>query len=125
MSRIPQNPYARFREHSLTLNDYLAIDRTVLANERTLLSYVRTGLTQIIMGGSALKFFDSRALTAAGILFLASGTVTLWFGWRRYWHTDHLLRVALETQTGEEEHPLEERLEQKIEESKEEAQAGE
>ncbi len=114
----PHNPYARFREKSLTLNDYLAIDRTVLANERTLLSYVRTGLTQVIIGGSALKFFDSHVLTVIGILFLAGGAVTLWYGWRRYRHTNALVRVALESQTGEEEHPLEDDLERKAEEKK-------
>lgn len=113
-----RNPYARFRESSLALNDYLAIDRTVLANERTLLSYVRTALTQVIIGGSALKFFDSDVLTVVGVLFLAGGVVTLIIGWRRYRHTDQLLRVALESQTGEEEHPLEDDLERKSGEKK-------
>src|SRR4030095_4329956 len=44
-----ENPYVRFRGHTLSLNDYLAIDRTVLANERTLLSYTRTALTMLVI----------------------------------------------------------------------------
>jgi putative membrane protein len=104
------NPYTRFRDRSLTLNDYLAIDRTILSNERTLLAYSRTALAQIIIGGSALKFFDSAALVIVGWLFLLSGVITMLIGWRSYRHTDQLLRVALESQTGEGEHPLEEIL---------------
>ncbi|MEX2354161.1 MAG: DUF202 domain-containing protein, partial [Gammaproteobacteria bacterium] len=64
------NPYAKFRKHTLTLNDYLAIDRTILSNERTLLAYGRTALAQVIIGGSALKFFDSLALGVIGVIFL-------------------------------------------------------
>jgi putative membrane protein len=118
----PYRPYDRFRERDLTLNDYLAIDRTVLANERTLLSYVRTGLTLVIIGGSALKFFDSQVFTVVGWVFIACGAVVFFIGWRRYRHTDGLLRVALESQTGEKEHPLQEDLERKTEEERRETE---
>lgn len=101
------NPYSRFRGRDLTLGDYLAIDRTVLANERTLLSYTRTALTQVVMGASAMKFFDSTLMVVIGILFCVSGAATLIVGTRRYRYTDRLLRVALAAQTGEEVHPLE------------------
>lgn len=114
----PFNPYARFRDRSLTLNDYLAIDRTILSNERTLLSYARTALAQVIIGGSLLMFFDSLALIVIGWLFLAIAIVIMAIGWRRYRHTDQLLRVALESQTGEGEHPLEEKLAQAEEEAR-------
>jgi putative membrane protein len=117
--KASSNPYARFREQSLTLNDYLAIDRTVLSNERTFLAYGRTALAQIIIGGSAMKLFESVTIAIIGWLFLLGGVVTLFIGWYRYRHTSQLLRVALESQTGEEGHPLQEKLEQKIEESKE------
>lgn len=112
------SPYAKFREQSLSLNDYLAIDRTILANERTLLSYGRTALAQIIIGGSALKFFDSFTLKVIGVLFLTAAFITILIGWYRYRHTDRLLRVALESQTGEGEHPLEEKLVQADEKAK-------
>lgn len=112
------NPYSRFRGRDLTLNDYLAIDRTVLANERTLLSYTRTALTQVIMGASAMKFFDSTLMVIIGSLFCVSGAVTLIIGTRRYRHTDRLLRVALAAQTGEEAHPLEDEVARKGDERK-------
>lgn len=103
------NPYARFSNRSLTLNDYLAIDRTILSNERTLLAYGRTALAQVIIGGSALKFFDSPILTLLGWAFLAGGVATMLIGWRRFRHTDRLLRAALLSQTGGPAHPLEEK----------------
>jgi len=106
----PYNPYTKFRNRSLTLNDYLAIDRTILSNERTLLAYGRTALAMVIIGGSCLKFFDSIILVVIGWLFLAGGIIVMAIGWRRYRHTDRLLHAALLSQTGEGEHPLEEKL---------------
>jgi putative membrane protein len=110
MDKDYSNPYARFKNHELTLNDYLAIDRTILSNERTLLAYVRAALAQVIIGGSALKFFDSLALTILGWIFIVAAIATMVIGWLRYRHTDHLLRAALLRQTGGEEHPLEEKV---------------
>lgn len=109
------NPYVKFKKRSLTLNDYLAIDRTILSNERTLLAYGRTALAQVIIGGSALKLFDSLALAVIGVVFLIGAGVTMFIGWRHYRHTDDLLRVALMSQTGETEHPLEEKIKQAVE----------
>lgn len=117
------NPYEKFRDRSLTLNDYLAIDRTILSNERTLLAYGRTALAQVIIGGSAIKFFDSGAMMLLGGAFLLGAVITMALGWRSYRHTDRLLRVALESQTGGEEHPLEEKLAAADEQAKAEAEA--
>ncbi|HRQ72775.1 MAG TPA: hypothetical protein PLU35_07090 [Phycisphaerales bacterium] len=41
---MSRNPYEFFRGRDLTLNDHLAIDRTVLSNERTPLAYGRTAI---------------------------------------------------------------------------------
>jgi putative membrane protein len=115
------NPYAKFSNRSLTLNDYLAIDRTILSNERTLLAYGRTALAMVIIGGSALKFFDPGILTVVGWLFLVGGVIIMLIGWRRYRHTDRLLHAALMSQTGEGEHPLEEKLAEAEQKEKEKA----
>lgn len=69
----------------LTLRDHLALGRTTLANERTLLGYVRTALAMAVVGASALKFFESHALLVLGWVFLAAGVATLLIGLRRYW----------------------------------------
>jgi hypothetical protein len=77
----------------------------------------------VIIGGSALKFFDPGILTVVGWLFLVGGVITILIGWRRYRHTDRLLRVALMSQTGEGGHPLEEKLVEAEAKEKEEAKA--
>jgi len=73
------------RNERLTLRDHLAIDRTTLANERTLLGYVRTALALMVVGASALKFFESPVLMGLGWGFLASGVATFLVGLRRFW----------------------------------------
>ncbi len=47
---MENQPYARFKGEDLILRDELAINRTILANEATLLAYVRSALTLIIAG---------------------------------------------------------------------------
>jgi putative membrane protein len=67
----------------LTLRDHLAIDRTRLANERTLLSFIRTGLYFSVMGLTVIKleFFSEMSwasvpLFGLSLVFLLLGMVT-------------------------------------------------
>ncbi|GMW03471.1 MAG: hypothetical protein AMXMBFR84_46050 [Candidatus Hydrogenedentota bacterium] len=91
---MQSNPYARFRDRDLTLNDHLAIDRTVLANERTLLAYWRTSIAMVITGGSAIKFFDSHWLDALGFLLILLAALVTIVGWRRYARLMYMLKAA-------------------------------
>lgn len=59
------SPYARFERDQLILRDVLAVERTYVANERTLLGYVRTSLA-IAGGGAALLHFGSAGPAALG-----------------------------------------------------------
>lgn len=101
-----KTPYSQFRGQKLTLNDYLAIDRTILANERTLLAYGRTALALGVVGGSLIKFFVSIWIRVLGGVFLLAGALIALRGWQRYRQTSRLLATALEQQTGVPEHPL-------------------
>jgi putative membrane protein len=93
------NPYLRFRGQSLSLNDYLAIDRTVLANERTLLSYMRTALTMLVIGGTCVKFFDSIWIEIVGVVFLLASLAVFIIGWRRYLRMRTWVGAALDQRT--------------------------
>ena len=53
--------------------DVLEVDRTALANERTLLAYLRTALQCVVAGASLLKSFDDRLAAALGLVLLALG----------------------------------------------------
>ena len=68
----------------LILRDHLALDRTRLANERTLLAYIRTALMLMVAGATAVKFVaeDPRAVVT-GWLFIGVGLFVATFGtWR-------------------------------------------
>jgi putative membrane protein len=77
-----EQPYTRFKQEELILRDYLAADRTALANERTFLSYVRTALAIAAAGGSIIHFLDSLAWNVFGVLLLITAVITL--GWGIY-----------------------------------------
>jgi len=115
------NPYERFRGQRLTLNDYLAIDRTELSNERTLLAYGRTAIALLVTGVSAIKFFDSIWVSAVGAVFVACSIAVALIGARRYHAMGRRVAAALERQTGESTHPLEDEAEKEAAEARKEA----
>jgi putative membrane protein len=53
-------PYRKFASEDLVLRDELALDRTRLANERTLLAYARTSIMLLVSGATALKLAADR-----------------------------------------------------------------
>ncbi|HEY3393756.1 MAG TPA: DUF202 domain-containing protein [Lacipirellulaceae bacterium] len=68
----------------LILRDHLALDRTRLANERTLLAYIRTAFMLIVAGATALKLFvETPAVVITAWLFIVMGVIVAVFGaWR-------------------------------------------
>lgn len=78
-------PYSKIHPDDMILRDHLAYDRTVLANERTFLSYARTSITLLIAGGTLIKFLheDLSMLCLGTVVSGVGGTVFL-FGIRRY-----------------------------------------
>ncbi|MCB0324494.1 MAG: DUF202 domain-containing protein [Bdellovibrionales bacterium] len=88
---MKHNAYTRLIKEDFTLRDYLAIDRTVLANERTFLAYINSALAMVLTGISFIKFFSSFALTVFGGLCIGTaaaiaivGAVTYVEGRRKY-----------------------------------------
>ena len=81
---MSQLPYSKFDEHKLILRDELAIDRTVLANERTMLSYLRSGVALGIAGVSIMHFANDGWFWGLGIACIPVGVVTSIIGVIRY-----------------------------------------
>jgi putative membrane protein len=77
----------------LDLREHLAVVRSVLANERTFLSYQRTALTQLALAASFIRFFDHPALTVVGWLLLPASAVTIGLGMLRYRRMRGLVRA--------------------------------
>lgn len=72
-----------FRENhgDMSLRDFLALDRTKLANERTYLSYIRTFISLLAAGVGFIRFVDIDGAKYIGIalcvispLFFIAGT---------------------------------------------------
>ncbi|MBN1226171.1 MAG: DUF202 domain-containing protein [Deltaproteobacteria bacterium] len=79
-----RNPYDQFLTTHLILRDQLAIDRTVLANERTFMSYCRTSLALIFSGAGAIRFFDLFYADVAGWVLIALGLIVAVIGSLRF-----------------------------------------
>ena len=88
--------YAEKHKEPLQLRDYLAIDRTLLANERSLLAYVRTAITLFIAGISLIKFFDSFLVKVLGEVFVAATILLFIQGVRRYKATEQMYEILNE-----------------------------
>jgi putative membrane protein len=81
---MTENPYRRFHGNELILRDELAIDRTILANERTVLAYLRGAMTLIIVGITFVNFFETGLLHYVGLACIPFGVAVGIFGYRRY-----------------------------------------
>jgi putative membrane protein len=65
--------YHKYIDRSLPLNDQLSVTQAVMANERTLLSFLRTALAILVAGLSLIKFFELEWMVYSGwILFIVS-----------------------------------------------------
>ncbi len=76
----------------LPLTDELALFRTHLANERTLLAYLRSGVALVIAGASILHFVDGGWLLAVGLLCIPCGAVAATLGVVRFRAMSHSIR---------------------------------
>jgi len=77
---------------TLILRDVLAIDRTRLANERTLLAWLRTAIMLVVSGVTLIKLFQSVFfMEAIGAVLIPVGLLTATWGFRRYLHTCRLI----------------------------------
>lgn len=64
-------PYQKFQDKELILRDYLAVDRTILANESTYLAYIRTSLNLTVVGVTILQLAKGHELSNLGYIFVS------------------------------------------------------
>jgi inner membrane protein YidH len=84
MSEETYNHYNGAEKEAMTLRDYLAVDRTVMSNEVSFLSYIRTALTMVVAATALLKFFDVLVINILGWVFIASSVLLVVHGAARY-----------------------------------------
>jgi len=76
--------YQKFTDLKLNLTDQLAAIRSLLANERTFLSYQSSALTFFVAGLTLIKFFEWEWIEIIGWILLPVGVSTGILGAYRY-----------------------------------------
>jgi putative membrane protein len=72
--------------------NFLAIGRTIMANERALLAFLRTSLAFFLVGVGLIKFLDHPVLDVIGWIFVVLGGIFLIWGVQRYRQVRKVLR---------------------------------
>ncbi len=80
----------------MNYRDFLAMDRTTLANERTLLSYFRTSMMVLASGITLIKLFTAPEVVMLGYVMLPLSGLIITLGAMRYWKIRNAIYVALD-----------------------------
>ncbi|MDA8129552.1 MAG: DUF202 domain-containing protein [Betaproteobacteria bacterium] len=78
------DPYLEFEREAMILRDWLALDRTVLANKRTFLAYSRTAIAMAVLGIAFIKLIGHPFFEVSGFLLVLSGIAVFYVGAREY-----------------------------------------
>ncbi|MCC8171206.1 MAG: DUF202 domain-containing protein [Parabacteroides sp.] len=81
------------KESNLSLSDRLALERTRLANERTLFSYLRTSLYLLTAGIGVLQVESISRLDGLAWLCILSGILLFFMGFVRFWRVKKQLNA--------------------------------
>lgn len=76
----------------LILRDWLAIDRTKLANERTFLAYFRSFIVIVSSGIAIFKIEFLEEIEQLGWIFVITGPVLLLIGIMRFFYVKRHIR---------------------------------
>lgn len=88
--------------NNLILRDYLALERTKLANVRTLFSYIRTSLYLLTAGIGIFQIKSISRLDGLAWLCIIFGIILFCLGFIRYWQMrKHLKRYMDNSQNNE------------------------
>ena len=86
------------------INDHLSIERTSLANERTLLAYVRTSMATALTGVGFVKLLGTIIFITIGWGLILGALVFLIIGSHRFLKGQKILQGIEEKKTLEENH---------------------
>ncbi len=80
---------------NLSKSDYLAVERTNMANERTLLAYLRTFIILISSGVAIIKIEFLNQISLLGIILMAFSPLVLMFGIFRYYNLKKKIKTLI------------------------------
>jgi putative membrane protein len=87
-----RTPYDDIDPEQLIARDWLALSRSRLANERTLLAYIRTSLAMIGLGALLAKWIDHPSALIGGVALATGGVVVVGVGLVRFVQEDRRYR---------------------------------
>jgi len=93
---VTNDPYAVFKREEMILRDWLALDRTVLANKRTFLAYGRTSIALFVLGMAFVKLIHHQFFEISGFVLMSLGIVMFIVGFREYVSNATRLKLLLE-----------------------------
>jgi len=82
--KIPKIVSDYKNKERIILRDFLALERTTLANERTLFAYIRTSLYLVLGGIALIQVDDLKKLVWLGYVAFAVSIFLIVFGLLRY-----------------------------------------
>ncbi len=90
-------PYSKINPDDMILRDHLAYDRTILANETTLLAYLRTAMALLAAGATLFRLFpDDTFFQVLGMIMLILGVLIAGTGGYRFFAMTKRLRILLD-----------------------------
>jgi len=98
------DPYSEFQREDMILRDWLALDRTVLANKRTFLAYNRTAIAMAALGIAFVKLIGHVLFEIAGFALILSGVVVFYVGAREYMANTKRFKRLVEKERAFEQH---------------------
>lgn len=78
----------------MDLRDKLAVQRTILANQRTLLSFFTGALAVAVAGVTLIRFFEGHWAHWAGWAFLPMSAVLFIYGLKNYFSHKRVIETA-------------------------------
>ena len=78
------DPYLEFKREEMILRDWLALDRTVLANKRTFLAYGRTSIALMALGIAFVKLIHHHFFEISGFMLMGIGVLVFFVGLREF-----------------------------------------
>lgn len=84
LTNKPHHLFYYSSDENLILRDYLALERTKLANLRTFMMFLKFSLYFVIAAITILKIDEFESLSLLGYIFLACGLFMLIIGLVRY-----------------------------------------
>jgi putative membrane protein len=90
-------PYSKINPDDMILRDHLAYDRTILANETTLLAYLRTAMALLAAGATLFRLYsDDAFFQVLGMVMLVLGVLIAAVGIHRFFTMSKRLTILLD-----------------------------